>query len=245
MAEESGLIARVGEWALRRACRQVAAWRADGLPIGLSVSCTARQACGPGFVRAVIAALDEAELPPQQLTLEVTERVLSEGRRPLRRSGRPARQGNPAGSRLLRHRARLARLLRRSAVDVVKIDSSYVTGLETDPTLALLTKSIIGLAIELGIEVIAEGCHPAARAGLLDMGCGLGQGPGAEPPLRAGDHEAESAGAAGDHGPKSAGAAGDHEPEDSGAGDPVPSSIVAPTRPSGQGTPPAARRAGR
>ena len=180
VAEESGLIVSVGEWALRQACRQVAAWRAGGLPIGLSVSCTARQACGPGFVRGVIAALDEAELPPEQLTIEVAERVLSEGPPPaaadlagLRGKGiRLALDSFGTGH------ASLA-LLRRSAVDVVKIDSSYVTGLEADLTLALLTKSIIGLALDLGIEVIAEGIEGAEqRARLQEMGCALGQGPG-------------------------------------------------------------------
>jgi diguanylate cyclase (GGDEF)-like protein/PAS domain S-box-containing protein len=196
VAEESGLIAGVGEWALRQACRQVAAWRADGLQIGLSVSCTARQACAPGFVRSVIAALDEAELPPELLTIEVTERVLSEGPPPaaadlagLRGKGiRLALDSFGTGH------ASLA-LLRRSAVDVVKIDSSYVTGLETDPTLALLTKSIIGLALDLGIEVIAEGVEgPEQRARLEEMGCTLGQGPGLAGPLPASELESMPAG---------------------------------------------------
>ena len=200
VAEESGLIAGVGEWALRRACRQVAAWRADGLPIGLSVSCTARQACGPGFVGAVIAALDEAELPPEQLTIEVDERVLSEGPPPaaadlagLRGKGiRLALDSFGTGH------ASLA-LLRRSAVDVVKIDSSYVTGLESDPTLALLTKSIIGLALDLGIEVIAEGVErPEQRARLQEMGCALGQGPGLAGPLSASELESMPGGRAED-----------------------------------------------
>jgi diguanylate cyclase (GGDEF)-like protein/PAS domain S-box-containing protein len=198
VAEESGLIAGVGEWALRQACRQVAAWRADGLEIGLSVSCTARQACGPGFVRTVIAALDEAELPPEQLTIEVTERVLSDGPPPaaadlagLRGKGiRLALDSFGTGHTSLA-------LLRRSAVDVIKIDSSFVTGLGTDPTLALLTKSIIGLALDLGIEVIAEGIErPEQRARLEEMGCALGQGPGLAGPLPARELEPALAGLA-------------------------------------------------
>ena len=198
VAEESGLIASVGEWAIRQACRQVATWRADGLPIGLSVSCTARQACGPGFVRAVIAALDEAELPPEQLTIEVTERVLSEGP-PLAAADLAGLRGK--GIRLALDsfgtgHASLA-LLRRAVVDVVKIDSSYVTGLESDPTLALLTKSIISLALELGIEVIAEGVEgPEQRARLEQMGCALGQGPGLAGPLLPTELESMPAGPA-------------------------------------------------
>jgi len=179
VAEESGLIVQVGEWALRKACRQAAAWRAQGTPIWLSISCTARQVLGPGFVPTVVAALDAAELPAGMLTIEVTERVLAESPHPvaadlagLRGKGvRIAIDSFGAG------RASLG-CLRRSAADVVKIDASYVAGLDTDPTLALLAETIIRLARDLGVEVIAEGVERSEqRAWLEAKGCALGQGP--------------------------------------------------------------------
>jgi diguanylate cyclase (GGDEF)-like protein len=187
VAEESGLTVPLGEWALRRACRQVAAWRAQGMPIWLSISCTARQVLGPGFVPAVLAALDAAELPAGMLTIEVTERVLAESPPPvaadlggLRGKGvRIAIDSFGAG------RASLG-CLRRSTADVVKIDASYVAGLDTDPTLALLAETIIRLARDLGVQVIAEGVgRPEQRAWLEAKGCALGQGPLLAGPLPA------------------------------------------------------------
>ena len=187
VAEDSGLIVPLGEWVLRRACRQVASWHAQGLPVWLSVSCTARQVLGPGFVSAVLAALDEAELPPEMLTIEVTERVLTDGP-PLVAADLAGLRGK--GVRLAidsfgSWRASLA-CLRRSAADVIKIDSSYVAGLGTNPTLALLAQTIIRLGHDLGVEVIAEGVErPEQRDWLAAIGCPLGQGTGLAGPLPA------------------------------------------------------------
>jgi diguanylate cyclase (GGDEF)-like protein/PAS domain S-box-containing protein len=178
IAEGSGLIIQLGEWVLRQACRQVAAWRAEGMPVWLSVGCTARQVLTPGFVPAVMASLEAAELPPAMLMIEVAERVLADSTPPvaaelagLRREGvRLAIDSFGAG------RASLS-CLRRSAADVVKIDASYVAGLDSDPTLALLAETIIRLAHDLGVEVIAEGVErPEQRAWLEAKGCALGQG---------------------------------------------------------------------
>jgi diguanylate cyclase (GGDEF)-like protein/PAS domain S-box-containing protein len=180
VAEQSGLIVQLGNWLLRRACRQVAAWRALGSEISLSVPCTARQASGPGFVNSVLSALDEAALPPDALTLEVSERMLT--------NSPPSVAADLAGLRgkgiklaLNCFGTGLVSLasLRNSAVDVVKIDASYVAGMDADPTLAALTRSIIQLGHDLGIEVIADGIErPEQRWRLESMGCALGQGPG-------------------------------------------------------------------
>jgi diguanylate cyclase (GGDEF)-like protein/PAS domain S-box-containing protein len=188
IAEDSGLIIQLGEWVLRQACRQVAAWRATGMPVWLSVGCTARQVLTPGFVPAVMAALEAAELPPGMLMIEVAERVLADSRAPvaaelagLRGEGvRLAIDSFGAG------RASLS-CLRRSAADVVKIDASYVAGLDSDPTLALLAETIIRLAHDLGVEVIAAGVErQEQRAWLEAKGCALGQGPWLAGPLPAG-----------------------------------------------------------
>jgi diguanylate cyclase (GGDEF)-like protein len=180
VAEESGLIVQLGSWLLRRACRQVATWRALGTDIGLSVACTARQAGGPGFVSSVLRALDEAALPPEVLTLELSERMLTDSP--------PSVTADLAGLRGKGIKVALdcfgtglvsLASLRNSAVDVVKIDASYVAGLDADPTLAALTRSIIQLGRDLGIEVIADGIErPEQRWRLESMGCALGQGPG-------------------------------------------------------------------
>jgi diguanylate cyclase (GGDEF)-like protein len=198
VAEESGLIVAIGEWMLRRACRQVAAWRAAGMTIGLSVTCTARQASGRGFVATVLTALEEAELPPELLTLEVGERMLTDSPPPV--------AVDLAGLRGKGIRLALAAFgtglmslgsLRRCAVDVIRIDPSWIAGLDSDPTLEVLTKTIIQLGHDLGIEVIADGIErPEQRWRLQSMGCLLGQGPGVAAPITEAEFESGPGGQA-------------------------------------------------
>ena len=146
--------------------------------IGLMVACAARQVSSGGFAEAVLAAADDAGLPPQAVTLQVAERVLVDGTAPaatelagLRASGvRIAIDGFGSGYASLSY-------LRRLAIDSIKIAPSFVTGLGGDPTVTLLTSAIAGLGRDLGIEVIATGIEAAEQAELLvSMGCGLGQG---------------------------------------------------------------------
>lgn len=197
-AEASGQIVQLGGWLLRRACFQVAAWRRAGLAIGLSLACTARQASEPGFVSAVLGALEEAALPPEFLTLQVAERVVTGSAPPvaadlagLRGKGiRLALDSFGTGMMSLAS-------LRRSAVDVIRIDRTCIAGLDNDPALEALTRTIIQLGHDLGIEVIADGIErPEQRWRLEAMGCVLGQGLALAPPMTSADHAPEPAGQA-------------------------------------------------
>ncbi len=178
VAEDSGLITSLGERVLREACRQTAAWRSSGWAIGVSVNFSLRQVTAADFASSVLSVLDEAGLPPDALTLEVAERVLMEGAGPMAHEL----------AELRRHGVRLAIddfgtgyaslvYLRQLAVDIIKIDPSFVAGLGADATLAMLTRAIIQLGHDLGIEVVAEGIERPEHLELLrEMGCGLGQG---------------------------------------------------------------------
>jgi diguanylate cyclase (GGDEF)-like protein/PAS domain S-box-containing protein len=178
VAEDSGLVVELGDWVLRQACRQAAAWRDAGLQIGVSVNFSRRQLSAARFTESVTAALDEAGLDPGALTLEIAERVLIEGAAPM-----------VAGLAALRRRGlRLAIddfgtgyaslvYLRQLPVDIIKIDPSFVAGLDHDPTLGMLVRTIVRVGRELGIEVVAEGIERAEQLDALrDMGCDLGQG---------------------------------------------------------------------
>jgi len=89
--------------------------------------------------------------------------------------------------------------LRQSAVDVIRIDPSAIAGLDSDPALAVLTKTIIQLGHDLGIEVIADGIErPEQRWRLESMGCLLGQGPGVAAPIAETELESATAGQAED-----------------------------------------------
>jgi diguanylate cyclase (GGDEF)-like protein/PAS domain S-box-containing protein len=178
VAEDSGLIVPLGEQVLRAACAQAAAWHAAGWPAGISVNFSLRQVSTAGFADLVLGVLSDSGLPPGALTLEVTERVLVEG----------AGSMVDALAQLRRRGIRLAiddfgtgyaslAYLRQLPVDIIKIDPSFVAGLGTDATLAMLTATIVRVGRDLGIEVVAEGIERSEQLELLrGMGCGLGQG---------------------------------------------------------------------
>jgi diguanylate cyclase (GGDEF)-like protein/PAS domain S-box-containing protein len=178
VAEDSGLIVPLGAWVLGQACRQVALWRASGWQIGLSVNFSLRQISTTGFAESVLTALDDSGLQRSALTIEVTERVLIEVPKPI--------LDDVAGLRQLGVRlaiddfgtgyASLA-YLRQLPVDIIKIDPSFVAGLGSDGTLAMLTRTIVQVGHDLGIEIVAEGIERPEQLELLRaMGCGLGQG---------------------------------------------------------------------
>ena len=200
VAEDSGLIVALGEWVLRQACAQGAAWRAASWDIGVSVNLSLRQLNAPQFPAQVAAALAESGLPPTALTFEVGERMLVEDvglivdrLAELRDLGvRLAIDDFGTGYASLAH-------LRQMPVDIIKIDPSFVAGLGQDPTLTMLTRTIVQVGRDLGMQVVAEGIeHPRQLAELREMGCGFGQGflvarpmaaPGIEALLRTGGAE--------------------------------------------------------
>jgi diguanylate cyclase (GGDEF)-like protein len=177
-AEESGLIVPLGEWVLRQACAQGAAWQGASWDIGISVNLSARQITAPGFAARVAAALAETGLAPGALTVEVNERILVEEDglvidrlADLRRTGvRLAIDNFGTGYASLLY-------LRQSPVDIIKIDPSFVAGLGHDDTLTLLTRTVVQVGRELGLRVIAEGIEqPRQLSALREMGCHYGQG---------------------------------------------------------------------
>jgi diguanylate cyclase (GGDEF)-like protein/PAS domain S-box-containing protein len=178
IAEDSGLIIPLGAWVLGQACRQVALWRESGWHVGLSVNFSLRQVSTAGFAETVLTALDDSGLQRSALTLEVTERVLIEIDEPVMAGLAMLRQ---LGVRLAiddfgTGYASLA-YLRQLPVDIIKIDPSFVAGLGTDGTLAMLTRTIVQVGHDLGIEIVAEGIERPEQLELLRaMGCGLGQG---------------------------------------------------------------------
>ncbi|HYK28641.1 MAG TPA: GGDEF domain-containing protein [Streptosporangiaceae bacterium] len=188
IAEESGLIVPLGEWVLTRACEQVIRWRESGWLIDLSVNVSHRQLSAARFAESVLTAVDDSGLPRSALTLEVTERVLIEvgesildGLARLRLLGvRLAIDDFGTGYASLAY-------LRQLPVDTIKIDPSFVAGLGVDGTLAMLTRTIVQVGHDLGIEIVAEGIERPEQLELLRaMGCGLGQGYLVARPMAAG-----------------------------------------------------------
>jgi diguanylate cyclase (GGDEF)-like protein/PAS domain S-box-containing protein len=181
-AEESGLIVPLGEWVLREACAQGAAWRRSSggatWDVGVSVNVSARQITAPSFTARVAAILADTGLPPGALTVEVNERVLvEEDGLILERLAELHRLGvRMAIDDFGTGYASLA-YLRQFPLDIIKIDPSFVAGLGHDDTLTLLTKTVVQVGRDLGLRVIAEGIEqPRQLIALREMGCCYGQG---------------------------------------------------------------------
>ena len=177
-AEESGLIVPLGEWVLRQACAQGAAWRRASWDVGVAVNLSARQITTPGFTAQVAAILAETGLPSTALTVEVNERILVEEDgliadrlAELHQMGvRMAIDDFGIGYASLAY-------LRQVPLDIIKIDPSFVAGLGHDDTLTLLTRTVVQVGRELGLRVIAEGIEqPRQVSALREMGCDYGQG---------------------------------------------------------------------
>jgi diguanylate cyclase (GGDEF)-like protein/PAS domain S-box-containing protein len=177
-AEESGLMVPLGEWVLREACAQGAAWRQSSWDVGVSVNLSARQLTAPAFGTRVAAILAETGLPAGALTVEVNERILVEEDELIleRLAGLHQMGVRLAIDDFGTGYASLANL-RQLPLDTIKIDPSFVAGLGQDDTLTLLTRTVVQVGRDLGLRVIAEGIEqPGQLLALREMGCGYGQG---------------------------------------------------------------------
>jgi len=180
VAEKSGVIVKLGHWVLMTACRQAKVWLDSGLAIGrIAVNLSAVQFQSPIALEADIAdVLADTGLPPQLLELELTETVLMNASREhgdiilrLRRLGVTiAIDDFGTGYSSLDY-------LRRYPADRIKIAQNFVQHLESVPGDVSIVKATIGLAHELGINVIAEGVETREQLELLEnWGCNEVQG---------------------------------------------------------------------
>ncbi len=179
LAEETGMIVPLGEWVLREACRQAAAWNARReTPLTLSVNLSAVQLEQPTLPAVVASALNNSGLPPTSLVLELTESVLIDHRdQTLQR----LEQIKELGVRLAiddfgTGYSSLA-YLRRFPIDIIKIDKSFVDDVGDHPNAAALTLGIIQLGQALQLSTVAEGIEDKVQLAELTGGnCEMGQG---------------------------------------------------------------------
>ena len=188
MAEETGLIVPIGEWVIREACRQLAAWRSaapDRALTTISVSLSARQLRHPDLPELVAEALSESGIEPECLRLEITESTLMNDAdaavaalKALKTLGvRLAVDDFGTGYSSLAY-------LKRFPVDTLKLDHSFISGLGRNPEDAAIVRAVLSMAETLDLTVVAEGVERADQvAELLALGCRIGQGNYLSPPL--------------------------------------------------------------
>ncbi|TAL42291.1 MAG: phosphodiesterase, partial [Methylovulum sp.] len=176
VAEDSGLILPLGAWVLESCCKQIRNWEKNGLFQGLktlSVNISAIQFNQANFVGTVLEMIDATEINPKHLEIEITEGALithvEETRyklEALKKAGiRIAIDDFGTGYSSLAY-------LKRFPIDVLKIDQSFIRDISTDSNDAVIIKTIIGMAKNLGLYVIAEGVETEAQLEFLnDEGC--------------------------------------------------------------------------
>ncbi|MFH2139568.1 MAG: EAL domain-containing protein [Pseudomonadota bacterium] len=179
-AEESGLIADIDFWVLSEACKRLGRWQAkpDAKPLLLAVNVSAAAFMRTDFVEDVLSIINRSGVEPGMLKLELTETSLVDG-------------VDEAIGKISRLKAAGVRFslddfgtgysslayLRQLPISQLKIDRAFVRNVVSDAGDAVIAKTIIGMAQNLGLEVVAEGVETKEQLDLLvSFGCGIFQG---------------------------------------------------------------------
>lgn len=192
IAEQSGLIVEIGEWALREAGHQVRRWQMQGLSdLKLSVNCSARQFNDPMFVKRVPSILADVGIAPESLEIEIPEAMLAQ---------HPEIKERLAELRTLGIRLTIDNFgtgatalidLKGVGIDVIKIDKAFVQHLPHRREDSAIAAAIISLAHHLGISVVAGGVETAEQLAYLKArDCTSAQGFIFSPPVPAEQFEA-------------------------------------------------------
>lgn len=169
IAEATGLIVPIGPWVLRVACAQVRKWQLLGYPdLSVCVNLSARQFKDPQLSAQIRAALEESDLPPRSLELEITESSAMENAEmtttildDIQALGvRISIDDFGIGYSSLSY-------LKRLRIDTLKIDQSFVRDITTDPDDAAIARAVIAMAHSLKLKVVAEGVETAEQLAYL------------------------------------------------------------------------------
>jgi len=176
IAEETGMLGRIGEWVLRTACVEAMSWPAD---ISIAVNVSPKQLHDPGFIVTLVSALTQAGLEPHRLELEVTETVFLELTGATRKI---LQQIQSLGVRLAMDDFGTGYsslgYLRQADFDTLKIDQSFVRAISLeDPESTAIIRAVVALAGSLGMKTVAEGVATEEQLQLVrTLGCDRVQG---------------------------------------------------------------------
>lgn len=186
LAEDTGLIVPIGAWVLKMACSQARFWQQSGFPVRVAVNLSSRQfhqvqnqqQSQHPLLDAVLNALDEADLAPELLELEITEGILM---RQLDATMDILNTLKNIGVRLsiddFGTGYSSLSYLKRFPIDILKIDKSFVNDITTDPNDKAIVAAITAMAQQLKLEVIAEGVETMAQLDFLrELHCHFVQG---------------------------------------------------------------------
>jgi EAL domain-containing protein (putative c-di-GMP-specific phosphodiesterase class I) len=179
IAEDTGLIVPLGEWVIREACAQLKRWQGTVLDdISIAVNVSSQQISGSNIRDVVLDAISEAEIRPQRLELEITESLMMSD---VPDTIAVLKLFKDAGIRLsvddFGTGYSCLAYLKKFPLNSLKIDRSFVQGLHENRDDAAICASILAMANELGLKVIAEGVEVEAQLEFLRQhGCDEFQG---------------------------------------------------------------------
>jgi PAS domain S-box-containing protein len=181
VAEETGLIVSIGTWVLRTACEQARQWHLASpreVPLTISVNISARQFLQDDLVTQVEKILRETQVEPTAINLEITENVtMGDAPRTIRVVNELKKLGLRFSIDDFGTGYSSLSYLGRFPMDTLKIDRSFVSNLKSNPENREIIRTIIGLARNLGMEVVAEGTETAEEISYLKtLDCEFAQG---------------------------------------------------------------------
>lgn len=177
-AERSGFIETLGRWVLAEACRQAAEWRDAGLALSVAVNVAPQQIRDGRLVDVIEDALAAHGLPPETLTIELTESALQDDMDAVRATIQTLRDRGVrcALDDFGADWSSLGRL-REVALDTIKVDRSFLLGVPGEERAERLLRAVVDLGAALDVRVVVEGVETAAQLEtLIALGCDDAQG---------------------------------------------------------------------
>jgi diguanylate cyclase (GGDEF)-like protein/PAS domain S-box-containing protein len=178
MAEQTGLIAPLTRWVLRESMRQAARWNAEGFPLTVSVNLSARNLMEDDLPRVISQLLSDSGLRGRHITLEITESaIVDDPKRALEAITELVALGVKISIDDFGTGYSSLGYLKDFPASELKIDKSFVMGMERNQANAVIVRSTIDLAHNLGMHAVAEGVDSESAWGLLrSLDCDFGQG---------------------------------------------------------------------
>jgi diguanylate cyclase (GGDEF)-like protein/PAS domain S-box-containing protein len=195
VAEESGLIERIGQWVIEEALREASRWqlqRLDSAPLNIGVNISMQQLQNPRFPDILINAVAATSIDPSLVHLEIAERVLRDDAEQTRKALRVLKQ---LGVRLViddfgTGQSSLTELA-ALPIDAIKVDRRFVTGLGGDDAESRIAQAVIATGRALGLRVVGAGAETLAQIEeLRRLGCTGAQGFVFAPPVTASEFAA-------------------------------------------------------
>ena len=169
LAEETGLIISMGRWVLRTACHQLRSWREQGVgALRVSVNISPREFRAPGFLESLAGILEETQMRPGELELELTERgVMQHDQKTLDVLREVQRMGVRLAVDDFGTGHTTFHYLKHFPLDTLKIDKSFTQGIASDTKDAAITQALLVMAHRLHLNVVAEGVETEAQMSFL------------------------------------------------------------------------------